>query len=220
MTTRPIPQYVSIARPGEDGVSGFTRYAVPPEWCCTAGGLDLPADISGRWATAFHEAGHATLALIQGVHVPAVRVNTEPIASGCGHSQGFAGANEGLGQQLWHAPLEQALIVLAGGVRAEIAWLRETGVEMTDTRSFAVEVGGLDDQVQARNLLAFYGQEIKYGTGHPLRDYWRHQDSADRLLTASWGKVGALASTLLTYNRLTGDQAAELIGLSNPPQPG
>ncbi|MFE2684449.1 hypothetical protein [Streptomyces mirabilis] len=147
-------------------------------------------------------------------------MSTEPGTSGCGHPQSFAGANESLGQQLWLAPLERALVVLAGGVRAETAWLGEAGVEMTDTRSFAVEVGGLDDQVQARNLLACYGQEIEYGTGHRLRDYWRHQGTADLLLTGSWGKVCTLAAALLTCNRLTGDQAAELIGLSNPPPLG
>jgi hypothetical protein len=70
-----------------------------------------------------------------------------------------------------------------------------------------VEVGGLDDQVQARNLLAFHGR---------LRDYWSHQDTADRLLTAGWGKVRALAEALVRYDRLTGDQAAELIDLTNP----
>nr|WP_168504500.1 hypothetical protein [Streptomyces sp. S1D4-11]QIY93180.1 hypothetical protein HEP87_01920 [Streptomyces sp. S1D4-11] len=215
--TPPIAHSVWIDRPGEDGLSGFTRYSAPSGWCCTAGGLDLPRDISAREATAFHEAGHTILALIQGVHVPAVRVGTKPGTSGCGHSQGFAGVNEGLGQQLWLAPLERALIVLAGGVRAETAWLGEAGVEMTDTRSFAVEVGGLDDQAQARNLLAFYGQEIEFGTSHPLRDYWCHQGTADLLLTERWGKVCTLAEALLTCHRLTGDQAAELIGLSNPP---
>ncbi|MFF1647557.1 hypothetical protein [Streptomyces sp. NPDC058240] len=65
-------------------------------------------------------------------------MSTVPGASGCGHPQGFAGANENLGQQLRLAALERALVVLAGGVRAETAWLGETGVEMTDTRSFAV----------------------------------------------------------------------------------
>ncbi|MFH9967844.1 hypothetical protein ACH4PR_41920 [Streptomyces mirabilis] len=213
----PIAHPIWIGRSGEDGLSGFTRYALPSEWCCTAGGLDLPGGISARETTAFHEAGHTLLALIQGVHVPAVRVSTEPGTSGCGHPQGFAGANENLGQQLRLALLEQALVVLAGGIRAETAWLGESGVEMTDTRSFAVEVGGLDDQVQARNLLACYGQQIEYGTGHRLRDYWCHQDTADLLLTRSWRKVCTLAAALLECNRLTGDQAAELIDLSNPP---
>lgn len=189
----PIAHYISIGRPGEEKLSGCTRYAAPSGWCCTAGGLDLPGGINAREATAFHEAGHTVLALVLGVHVPAVRVSTEPGTSGCGHPQGFAGANEGLAQQLWLAPLERALIVLVGGVRAETAWLGDVGVEMTDTRSFAVEVGGLDDQVQARNLLASYGQEIEYGTGHPLRDYWCHQGAADLLLTASWGNVCTLA---------------------------
>jgi hypothetical protein len=217
----PIAHPIWIGRPDEDDLEGFTRHPLPSGWCCTAGGLDLPAGISAREATAFHEAGHTVLALIHGIHVPAVRVSTEPGTSGCGHPQSFAGTNEGLGQQLWlTAPLERALIVLSGGVRAEAIGLREAGVEMTDTRSFAVEIGGLDDQAQARNLLARYGQEIEYGTGHTLRDYWHHQGTADQMLTANWAKVSTLAATLLRLNRLTGDQAAELIDLSNPPPRG
>lgn len=218
MPLRPHP--VWIGKPDEDALSGCTRHPVPSDWCCTAGGLDLPRTLNAREATAFHEAGHAVLALTRGVHVPAVRVNTEPGMSGCEHPQGFAGSNESLGPQLGLAPLESALIVLAGGVQAENAWLRGKGVEMTDRRSFAVEVGGLNDQVQARTLLACYGQNIEYGTGHSLRDYWHHQGTADQLLNAGWGKVCTLAQALLMYNHIAGDQAAELIGLPNPPPLG
>ncbi|MFB7438332.1 hypothetical protein ACFC01_08385 [Streptomyces mirabilis] len=218
--THPIAHPIWIGKPGEDGHSGFTRYKAPSGWCCVAGSLDLPKSINAREATAFHEAGHTVLALVQGIHVPAVHVSTEPGTSGCAHPQGFPGVNENLSQEIGLAPLKQGLTVLAGGVRAGTTWLCDAGLEMTDTRSWAVEVGGLDDQGLARDLLAWYGQVIEYGTGNTMRDYWRHQDAADQLLTTNWEKVRTLAATLLVLNRLTGDQAAESVGLSNPPQCG
>ncbi|SEM79093.1 hypothetical protein [Streptacidiphilus jiangxiensis] len=213
----PTPHWVEIETPSTGTVvSGSSRHPAPEPFCCVGGALDLPAHIA-RAASAHHEAGHAVLALALGVHIPAVSIGTEAGLSACGHQRGFGGANEGVRDQLVHARLGSALVVLAAGVRAELMWLRENGVDLPATRAWAVEVGGLGDQVIADWLLSLYGHRLEHGTGHDLYDYWQHEAVADAALAAAWGKVGVVAAALLERDRITGDEAAALIGLTNPP---
>ncbi|MCX5346107.1 hypothetical protein [Streptomyces atratus] len=213
--TFPTRQQVTV-RIDETWFTGFSRYPEPSaEHCCPGGTLDLPAHIDPRAATAFHEAGHFVLSVLHSVHVPAVRVDTEPAPSACAHPPHFAGANEDLTIQLTHHSPGTTLTVLAGGARAETRWLLEMGLDLTNTQAWVVELGGMADQHAADCVLSHHNAWLEHGTGRPGCDYWLHGDVADLLLAEHWDKVQTVAATLLARDRLTGDELAVLIGLQN-----
>ena len=211
------PHYVSIETPSTGMVhSGYSHHPAPTPFCCVGGALDLP-EATERTSTAFHEAGHTVTALVLGIHVEAVNLDANLVRSGCGHPVPSGGANKNMRDELTLTKLDRALVVLAAGVRAQLMWLQRVGVELPASRAWAVEVGGLGDQAIGNWLLNIYNHRLAYGTGHDLYDYWQHEKVADAALDSVWEKVERVAAALLERGRITGDEAAALIGMVNPP---
>ncbi|MET8292026.1 hypothetical protein ABZV80_43955 [Streptomyces sp. NPDC005132] len=174
-------------------------------------------------ATAVHEAGHAVVAMVSGIHVPSLVIKTTVTKRSCGaFVKEFSGANERL--DLDKAPDRRtAVVVLAAGERAEVRWLRDQGL-WTATRAWAVEIGALNDQALARDIFGYYfGVDMQYGTSHDGHvdgaDYWHYGSLAELILVPLWDQVLRIAGALNERERLTGDEAAAFSGLLNPACP-
>ncbi|MGV9270275.1 hypothetical protein ACWDRR_37175 [Kitasatospora sp. NPDC003701] len=214
--TPPPPHWLEIETPSTGTLhAGYTHHPAPAPRCCVGGALDLPK-ATERTSSAFHEAGHTVTALVLGIHVEAVNLGADLPNSVCGHPVSVGGANENMTDQLVLTKPDHALVVLAAGVRAQLMWLRKAGVELSADRAWAVEAGGLGDQTIADWLLRRQGHRLAYGTGPERYDYWEHEKVADAALDAVWERVERVAAALLERGRITGDEAATLIGLTNP----
>ncbi|MFE2729479.1 hypothetical protein [Kitasatospora sp. NPDC059327] len=79
----------------------------------------------------------------------------------------------------------------------------------------AVERGARDDQ---RRAVEAVGQQTPSSIASVLH-FWQFRPLADALLQENWDRVVSLGTALADRMRLSGDEAAELAGLPNPPGP-
>ncbi|MFB7260605.1 hypothetical protein ACFCXH_00315 [Streptomyces nojiriensis] len=200
MTTTEQPPYFW----GDEG-----PYFVPPpqrRFCCQehGEGLDLG---SRKAAVAIHEAGHAVVAFLLGVHVPSIELESTAVVRDCGAVTRVEGAN--IGVSFVGATRTTALTVLAAGVRAHQWSLRMTGM-LTSERAFFAERGGTSDWERAQHL----ARGVDGGAELDPRDYWRHWEKADALLSPHWTAVTKVAA-LVVAGPVSGDVAAAACGLVN-----
>nr|WTA23841.1 hypothetical protein OG365_37920 [Streptomyces sp. NBC_00853] len=200
MTTTAQPPYFW----GDEG-----PYFNPPPQpiiCCQEHGEGL--DIGNlEAAVAIHEAGHAVAAFLLGVHIPSIELESTAVVRDCGMGTRVEGANVGV--SFAGATMKTALTVLAAGVSAHQWSLRVTGM-LTSDRAFFAERGGTADWERAQRL----ARGVDGGAELDPRDYWRHWEVADELLSPHWAAVTKVAA-LVVAGPVSGDAAAAACGLVN-----
>ncbi|MFF8431069.1 hypothetical protein ACF07Y_39230 [Streptomyces sp. NPDC016566] len=195
-----------------NGLQTWSRHAAPASWCCFphTAGLDPEAY---RMAVAVHEAGHLVLDLRVGIHVNSVEITPEDINNGCGAQRVVHGVTE-IG--IVAVRRSQYVTMLAAGEQADLRWLREQGL-WTPDRAWAAEMAALDDREKAIPVV-----KDLVPTDHRLEaiaTYWGFSDAAAAELDGCWQQVIAVATSLDSAGRLSGDEAAAIAGLANPPEP-
>jgi hypothetical protein len=156
---------------------------------------------------AFHEAAHTVLFLKAGIGVKAVWIRTDA---------GLPEVGEPIGRtemETSMVPLEQLLVAVAAGERAEDRWMREAGL-WSPVRAWAAERSNIVDRGYVRSLVRQHlERELTYGvTDEGWSDYAAIHAAADQALDRAWGDVLALAGALLDRHHLDGEEAARVVG--------
>jgi hypothetical protein len=134
--------------------------------------------------TAYHEAGHAVVALLTGHPLTAVELDDDPRATG---------ARIVLGAYSIDTSKHQTM--LWAGQQAALRWLRQTGRDTLDNRGDVYNLAR-DDAKRA----------VSFGPGAFLQP-----PVADRLLDLWWPGVDEVARRLLAARRLTGAEVTEVM---------
>lgn len=201
--TSPTAYLVEAEVPGLGVLEGYTHYPVPTVSCpqplppCALD-LDLP---EARESAAFHEAGHAVVATRLGIPFVTVHLDETDVFPCCGR-QDVYGVTGGVD---WgRVSVQDAVTMLAAGSCAASRWLRESPY-WTPARAWALEIGGLDDQATARQILKDAGLPMVYGGGLHLiaGDYWHYESEADMLLEQEWERVRRVAERLINQRHLS-----------------
>ncbi|WP_043463876.1 hypothetical protein [Kitasatospora sp. MBT66] len=194
-----------------DGSPTMTYLQGPDTWCCDTHVLDLePAvDLVGA---AVHEAGHAVAALLLGIHVVDVELTSQAVELNCAPVVAVNGCTS----VTYEVPESAYLTMLAAGERAHQRWLINQGL-WSPERAWAVERGARDDQSKAVGVLK--GRFPEPAFIGPALLFWQFRPAADALLQANWDRVASLGRGLAHRIHLSGNEAAELTGLANPPGP-
>ncbi|WP_030757712.1 hypothetical protein [Streptomyces sp. NRRL F-5135] len=173
--------------PQPDGV----QYAVDP----LADGMLHPFG-------AFHEAGHAVIALSQGIGVDGVHLL--PAEENVFHTV-VSGT----------IPRESGyLTMLAAGERASDRWLREIGA-WTPERAWTAERCAEGDREEAVDYAARCDVPFDL-TAHPWGGWTQVCSWADGSLNYHWHRVCAVAAALLDGTSLDAKDVARISGLDNP----
>lgn len=151
---------------------------------------------------AFHEAGHAVIALAQGIGVDGVHLL--PAEENMFHTVVSGGIPRDSGY----------LTMLAAGERASDRWLRETGV-WTPERAWAAERCAEGDREEAVGFATRRGIPFDL-TAHPWDGWTQVCGWADGSLNYHWHRVCAVAAALLEGTSLDAKDVARVSGLDNP----
>ena len=138
--------------------------------------------------TAHHEAGH--LVVFAHHHVPTGDVTFHP-------DGGPNNSRAGIHLPPSSGPWEGYAVGAAAGHRAEIGWMRRTGL-LTPTREWVAERhSGTDRRVADTVVRQAFGVSLGFGD-QTLRTDWAWMcDQADEILTPRWETVEALAVELM-----------------------
>ncbi|GAA2883652.1 hypothetical protein [Streptomyces mexicanus] len=164
-----------------------------------------------RLGMAFHEAGHAVVALAYGVHV----VRSEVIAWTDSTGWNLTGntAYQARGTLPWHFAAQ-----CAAGQVAQVQYLLAYGL-WTPERAAACAAD--HDREQAIDMLAQFGYRL--GRDHvPAggKSWGMVRGMARRKVAHLWREIRTVAHAMDENTVLTGDEIAELTGLTNAPLPG
>ncbi|MER5308151.1 hypothetical protein ABT034_10215 [Streptomyces sp. NPDC002773] len=180
----------------------------PKPWLDTS--LDYEA---ARLGMAFHEAGHAVLAMSYGVHVTTSEVIAWNVTDDGGYSltgkTGFQAANV----WPWHFAAQ-----CAAGTLAEVQYLMAYGLW---TPQRAAACAAVHDREQAIDTLAAHGYLL--GRDHvPAggKSWDMVRGMARQKIGLLWREIRTAAHAMNENTKLTGDQIAAMTGLTNPPMPG
>lgn len=194
---------VTITVSGHD-YWGYTSVPCPSTVCCPEGLRNRSQDQLVTSA-AIHEAGHAVAAFHAQIPVAPVEIMVLPPCGQCG-SPKSSGRNQGLRLDVGTA--DDTLRMLAAGVEAELLWAEGQG-SMTDAERWAIEVGGIDDQRIARDVvdsLRVIGwPELNYGPPGPAPRSWEWLHQRQQARSASerwWSQIEAVANQLAHCRRL------------------
>ncbi|MET7842409.1 hypothetical protein ABZT45_28040 [Streptomyces sp. NPDC005356] len=170
--------------------------------------FNMPLDYEqGRLGLAFHEAGHAVLALAYGMHVKTSEVIAwEP--DGGGWAMTGNTAHESRNTPPWHF----AAMCAAGEV-AQVNYLMAYGL-WTPERAYACTAD--HDREQAIDVLAQFDYEL--GRDHVPADgksWGMVRGMARRKVGHLWREIRTVAHAMDERTVLTGDEIADLTGLTN-----
>ncbi|MFE6066473.1 hypothetical protein [Streptomyces sp. NPDC056525] len=165
-----------------------------------------------RLGTAFHEAGHAVVAMSYGVHV----VSSEVIAwfpePGRYFVTGYT-AYEFRPSMPW-----QFAAQCAAGTLAEVQYLMIHGL-WTPQRAAACAAD--HDREQAVDMLAENGYRLDLDCVPVDGKSWGQvRGMARRKIGLLWPQIRTVAHAMNEHTRLTGEQIAAMTGLTNAPMPG
>lgn len=137
--------------------------------------------------SAYHEAGHIVTFAHHGVPTGDVTFH--------GPGQGEARATVHLPRS--SGPWEGYAIGAAAGHRAEIEWMRRTGL-LTPTREWVAERHSDSDRRTAHTVVEqCFGTTLTFGASSEHTDWSWMCDRADEILTSRWRAVGRLAVALV-----------------------
>ena len=172
MTTTPLP---------------YTRIPAPAEWTDTRTALDMTHE-QQLHGSAHHEAGHAVAYAHHGLTIGPITFH--------GHGpQGPGRASLHLPQS--SGPWEGYAIGAAAGHRAEIEWMRRTGL-LTPTREWAAEMHSDGDRVAADEVIRqCFGTPLTFGQSLEPSDWTWLCARADEIVVTQWEQVARVASVLV-----------------------
>ncbi|MFI9028839.1 hypothetical protein [Streptomyces sp. NPDC053560] len=163
-----------------------------------------------RWALAFHEAGHAVTALAYGMHLVSTGLITVTTQDG-------DWATTGRTRVVTNAVSAQHFAIhMAAGERADLHHRSRTGPVTSETVELALSEHDREDAIAFLTARGFL-----LGRDHtpPGGMSWKSvQYAADFAVTGLWDPIEAVADGIHARNSLTGDEAAALAGMPNPPR--
>ncbi|GAA3851062.1 hypothetical protein GCM10022207_11640 [Streptomyces lannensis] len=191
MATAPAPEYLNDHRGNRKAI------------------FEMPLSYeAARLGMAFHEAGHAVVALAYGVHV----VRSEVIAWTENNGWALTGntAYEARHTQPWHFAAQ-----CAAGQVAHVQYLMAYGL-WTPERALACTAD--HDREQAIDILAQFGYRLAHGHVPAGGKSWGMvRGMARRKVSHLWWEIRTVAHAMDENTVLTGDEIAALTGLVNPP---
>ncbi|MFC9245103.1 hypothetical protein ACFT7S_14065 [Streptomyces sp. NPDC057136] len=165
-----------------------------------------------RLGTAFHEAGHAVLAMAYGVHV----VTSEVIAWSPETDRWSLTGNtafEARDTKPWHFAAQ-----CAAGEIANVQYLMTYGL-WTPERALACSAD--HDREQAIDVLADFGYDLGRDHTPDRRKSWGMvRGMARRKIGYLWREIRTVALAMDERTVLTGDDIAALTGMTNSPRQG
>ncbi|MEG9548664.1 hypothetical protein OG554_07765 [Streptomyces griseus] len=171
--------------------------------------FDMPLDYEpARLGVAFHEAGHAVLAMAYGIHVVSSEVMSWKVGDdGWGLTGATALNVEQVGE--W-----QYAAMCAAGEVAQVQYLMVAGL-WTPQRALACTAD--HDREQAVDVLAHHGYSL--GRAHvPAggRSWGQVRGMARRRISYLWREIRTVAHAMNENTVLTGGEIAAMTGLTNP----
>ncbi|MFF6895988.1 hypothetical protein ACFY8Z_35915 [Streptomyces microflavus] len=186
------------------GYWGYTSIPAPQDLCCFDGLRNRPEEQLVT-SVAIHEAGHAVAAFYAQIPVASVEITALPACVRCQAPQ-VSGRNQGL--HLGVGTADDTLRMLAAGVEAELLWAEGQG-SVSDAERWAIEVGGIDDQGTARDVVDSLQSkgwpELDYRPPGPVPRSWNWPHQRERARSAArcwWGQIEAVANQLVHCRRL------------------
>ncbi|MER5309939.1 hypothetical protein ABT034_19400 [Streptomyces sp. NPDC002773] len=175
--------------------------------------LEMPLDYeAARLGMAFHEAGHAVLAMSYGIHVTTSEViawNVTDDGYALTGKTGFNAAN------VW--PWHFAAHCAAGQV-AQVQYLMAYGLW---TPERAAACAAEHDREHAIDALAAHGYLLgRHHVPAGGKSWGMVQGMARQKIALLWREIRTAAHAMNEHTQLTGDQIAAMTGLTNPPMPG
>lgn len=165
-----------------------------------------------RLGSAFHEAGHAVVAMAYGSHV----VSSEIIAW-FPEPDRYTVTGYTAYELRYAAPWHFAATCAAGEI-ADVQYLMTCGLW---TPERAVTCAADHDREQAIDVLADLGHRL--GRDHvPAggKSWGMVRGMARRRVGMLWREIRTVAHAMNEQTKLTGEQIAAMTGLTNPPMPG
>ena len=171
--------------------------------------LEMPLTYAqARLGMAFHEAGHAVLAMAYGMHVVTSRVTAwEP-------EPGVWAVTGSTDHRAYFTPPWHYAAQCAAGELAHVTYLMAYGL-WTPERAAACAAD--HDREMAIDVLAQYGYCL--GRDHVPADgksWGMVQGMARRKVSHLWGEIRTAAHAMDEHTVLTGDEIAALTGMVNP----
>ncbi|AJF64961.1 hypothetical protein [Streptomyces vietnamensis] len=164
-----------------------------------------------RLGMAFHEAGHAVLAMSYGIHVASSEVITWTVEKDGWGLTGDTNTNVG-SVNAWHYSA-----VCAVGALSEVQYLMVHGLW---TPERAAICAAEHDRAHAVDVLAVHG--IRLACDHVPsggKSWGQVRGMARRRMDHLWREIRTVAHAMNEATRLTGEQIAAMTGLTNPPLP-
>ncbi|MET8964069.1 hypothetical protein ABZX69_32140 [Streptomyces sp. NPDC004074] len=175
--------------------------------------VDMPLPYEQtRLGIAFHEAGHAVLAMAYGMHV----VTSEVIAWQVGPGRMRLTGNTAFNAE--NTPPWQFAAQAAAGEIAQVNYLMVYGL-WTPERAAACD--SAHDREQAIDVLAQFGYRLAHGHVPAGGKSWGMvRGMARRKVSHLWREIRTVAHAMNENTVLTGDEIAALTGLVNRPLKG
>ncbi|MBX9423531.1 hypothetical protein [Streptomyces lateritius] len=175
--------------------------------------LAMPLDYeAARLGMAFHEAGHAVLAMTYGIHVMTSEVIAWNLTNSGGYSLTGVTYIQPAGIHPWHFAAH-----CAAGQVAQAQYLMTYGL-WTPQRATACTA--VHDREQAIDILASHGYRL--GRDHvPAggKSWGMVRGMARQKIALLWREIRTVAHAMNENTQLTGEQIAAMTGLTNPPLP-
>ncbi|MFI8422207.1 hypothetical protein [Streptomyces sp. NPDC085479] len=165
-----------------------------------------------RLGVAFHEAGHAVLAMTYGFPV----VSSEVIAWDMGQGGWGLTGNTVIGSGEVHAWRYAAMC--AAGELANVRYLLVHGLWTPDR---AAEITAEHDRALAVDMLAAHGFSLGHDHVPAAGKSWGQvRGMAARKVDRLWREIRTVAHAMNESTKLTGEQIAAMTGLTNAPMAG
>ncbi|WP_121701531.1 hypothetical protein [Streptomyces sp. E5N298] len=190
----------------------ITRHPEPAQWTdkWSVEGFTEAEKLHG---TAIHEAAHTVLLATAGVPVHSVTIRA------MSEAVGRLASGETL-RGPFNVVLQDLLVGLCAGERAEDRWLHETGMWNLD-RAWAAERSAINDRQEIDNFTyqttSLHLTYRSSGTWHDLATLHEH---TDRALDTHWARIRDLAVALVEARHLNARQIADIARIHNPATEG